>query len=53
VRAGVRCRERLAEHVGHPRDALLDGVPVLLAAAVLGPAARGPGRLLQATESAP
>ena len=53
VRAGVGRRERLAEHVRHPREALPHGVPVIAVAAapVLRPSAQPPRDLLQEPEA--
>jgi len=48
VRAGVGGRERLAEHVRHPREPLLHGLPVVAvpSAPVLGPSAQPPRDIL-------
>lgn len=46
VGAGVGGGERLAEHVRHPREALLDGLAVLAAAPVLSGLAHPPDHLL-------
>jgi hypothetical protein len=48
VRAGVGGRERLAEHVRHPREPLLHGLPVVTVAGapVLRPSAQPPRDIL-------
>ena len=45
--AAVGGGERLAEHVRHPREVLLDGLVVLAAAPVLSGLAHPPDHLLQ------